>query len=101
MLRQRRTAVCFYQIREGDEIELLNYYTVQQVTEVMDVLLDPAMQILINHEPADMDSKVYDNFTLEWKLAEEKRQKPKNRSRKQKQGQRWKQPRKRKQVQSL
>ena len=62
----------FYQIREGDEIELLNYYTVQQVTEVMDVLLDPAMQILINHEPADMDSKVYDNFTLEWKLAEEK-----------------------------
>ena len=62
----------FYQIREGDEIELLNYYTVQQVTEVMDVQLDPAMQILINHEPADMDSKVYDNFTLEWKLAEEK-----------------------------
>ena len=62
----------FYQIREGDEIELLNYYTVQQVTEVMDVLLDPAMQILINHEPADMDSKVYDNFTLEWKLAEGK-----------------------------
>ena len=62
----------FYQIREGDEIELLNYYTVWQVTEVMDVLLDPAMQILINHEPADMDSKVYDNFTLEWKLAEEK-----------------------------
>ena len=63
----------FYQIREGDEIELLNYYTVQQVTEVMDVQLDPAMQILINHEPADMDSKVYDNFTLEWKLAETKR----------------------------
>lgn len=62
----------FYQIREGDEIELLNYYTVRQVTEVMDVMLDPAMQILINHEPADMDSKVYDNFTLEWKLAEEK-----------------------------
>ena len=62
----------FYQIREGDEIELLNYYTVQQVTEVMDVMPDPAMQILINHEPADMDSKVYDNFTLEWKLAEEK-----------------------------
>lgn len=62
----------FYQIREGDEIKLLNYYTVQQVTEVMDVLLDPAMQILINHEPAAMDSKVYDNFTLEWKLAEEK-----------------------------
>lgn len=62
----------FYQIREGDEIELLNYYTVRQVTEVMDVMLDPAMQILINHEPADMDSRVYDNFTLEWKLAEEK-----------------------------
>ena len=62
----------FYQIREGDEIELLNYYTVQQVTEVMDVMLDPAMQILINHEPAGIDSKVYDNFTLEWKLAEKK-----------------------------
>lgn len=63
----------FYQIREGDEIELLNYYTVQQVTEVMDVLLDPAMQILINHEFLRIwIPKVYDNFTLEWKLAEEK-----------------------------
>lgn len=58
----------YYEIQENDVIEMLAYYTVQQVIEVMDVVLAGDMQILVNHEKADMDTKVYDNFTVEWTL---------------------------------
>lgn len=59
----------YYEIQEGDEIEMLGYYTVEQVMQVMDVILEKNMQIMVNHEPADMSAKVYDNFTVEWTLA--------------------------------
>ena len=52
---------------------MLGYYTVEQVTQVMDVILEKNMQVMVNHEPADMATKVYDNFTVEWTLADEKR----------------------------
>lgn len=58
----------YYEIQENDVIDMLAYYTVQQVIEVMDVVLDGNMQIRVNHEKADMDTKVYDNFTVEWTL---------------------------------
>lgn len=63
----------FYEIQQGDEIEMLTYYTVKQITEVMDVVLDDSVDFMVNHEPAAWDSKVYDNFTLEWKLKSEDR----------------------------
>lgn len=55
-----------YMIQENDEVEMLGYYTVQQITEVMDVVLEDGAYISVNHEQADLDTKVYDNFTLEW-----------------------------------
>lgn len=61
----------YYEIQENDVIDMLAYYTVQQVIEVMDVVLDGNMQIRVNHEKADMDTKVYDNFTVEWTLVSE------------------------------
>ncbi len=57
-----------YEVQPGDVVEVLPYYTVEQVIKVMDVTLEENTAILINHEETDMQGKVYDNFTLEWKL---------------------------------
>ena len=56
----------YYEIQDGDVIEMLNYYTVEQVTEVMDVLLEQGAVIRVNNVVADKQTKVYDNFALEW-----------------------------------
>nr|MBQ8252869.1 rod shape-determining protein [Lachnospiraceae bacterium] len=56
----------YYEIQDGDVIEMLNYYTVEQITEVMDVLLEQGAVIRVNNAVAGKETKVYDNFTLEW-----------------------------------
>ena len=56
----------YYEIQDGDVIEMLSYYTVEQITEVMDVILEQGAVIRVNNAAADKDVKVYDNFTLEW-----------------------------------
>lgn len=58
----------FYMIQEGDDISFLNYYTVKQVVEFMDVILDSHMNIYVNNALADMDTKVYENFSLIWTM---------------------------------
>lgn len=55
-----------YEIREGDEIETRNYYTVGQVAEFMDVEVDHDHDILVNNRVGDFDTLVYDNFTIDW-----------------------------------
>ena len=52
-----------------DEIEFLNYYTVRQIVEFMDVVLDENMSIYVNNKLADMDTKVYENFSVVWSMA--------------------------------
>ncbi|MCR5503780.1 MAG: cell division protein FtsA [Lachnospiraceae bacterium] len=64
----------FYDIKEGDRIEILNYYTVRQITDFMDVILEQGMNIYVNNDLADMDTKVYDNFTVNWTLEKLKSQ---------------------------
>lgn len=59
----------FYSICDGDEIEFLDYYTVKQIIEFMDVLLDENMYIYVNNKVADMDTKVYGNFSVTWSMA--------------------------------
>lgn len=54
----------FYEIQEQDEIELLNYYTVEQVLECMDLLDDLYKDIYVNHTLADRSTKVYDQFSV-------------------------------------
>ena len=51
-----------YEIKEGDEIETRNYYTVGQVAEFMDVEVDHDHDILVNNRVGDFDTLVYDNF---------------------------------------
>ncbi|MBQ9436783.1 MAG: rod shape-determining protein [Lachnospiraceae bacterium] len=58
----------FYDIQEGDEILFLPYYTVRQIIEFMDVVLEPGMYIYVNNKRADYDTQVYDNFALIWTL---------------------------------
>ena len=54
-----------YEIKEGDEIETRNYYTVGQVAEFMDVEVDHDHDILVNNRVGDFDTLVYDNFTID------------------------------------
>ncbi len=60
----------FYDICDGDEIQILNYYTVGQIIEFMDVLLDENMNIYVNNMVADKNTKVYENFTVVWTMEE-------------------------------
>ena len=60
----------YYNIQENDEIEILGYYTVRQIAEFMDVVIDWAMNIYVNNKIADMDTKVYENFAIIWTMEE-------------------------------
>ncbi len=60
----------YYSIQENDSIEILNYYTVRQVAEFMDVIINREMNIYVNNKLADMDSKVYENFSVIWTMEE-------------------------------
>lgn len=53
-----------YVVKEGDEIEILNYYTVPQILEFMDITLEKNRCVHVNHVKADKRTKVYDNFTI-------------------------------------
>lgn len=55
-----------YQIKENDRIETRSFYTVGQVAEFMDVELDMDHQIMVNNRVANLDTLVYENFTIEW-----------------------------------
>lgn len=57
-----------YQIQDGDQIETRNFYTVAQIAEFMDVELDMDKDILVNNREADLDTVVYENFTIEWSV---------------------------------
>ena len=58
----------YYEIQENDEIEILGYYTVRQISEFMDVTIDWYMNIYVNNKIADMDTKVYENFSVIWTM---------------------------------
>lgn len=55
-----------YEIQENDVIETRNYYTLAQLAEFMDVVVDLDQEILVNNRPADMQTLVYENFEVEW-----------------------------------
>lgn len=61
----------YYEIQENDEIEMLDYYTVGQILEFMDVHIDTNQLLLVNNEQADLGTKVYENFSVVWTLDEE------------------------------
>lgn len=55
-----------YEIKEQDDIEWLNYYTISQIAEFMDVTLTTQMNVSVNHQPADVNTPVYENFSVLW-----------------------------------
>ena len=59
-----------YSIRENDVIETRNYYTVRQIAQFMDLVIDTDHMIFVNNEEADLDTLVYENFSVEWKTDE-------------------------------
>jgi len=53
-----------YSIQPGDDIEVLDYCTVGQLLEFMDILLPEDKAILVNHKAADRETKVYENYLV-------------------------------------
>ena len=60
----------FYEIQDGDEIEMRRYYTVEQILDFMDVDLEEDTEIYVNNQIASPVTEVYDNFTVEWTFRE-------------------------------
>lgn len=52
----------FYDIKDLDRIQFLNYYTLGQVLEFMDVAYEGT--VMINNKPAGMEERVYENFEV-------------------------------------
>ena len=59
------------EIGEGDHIEIKNYYTVNQVAEFMDLSPEEAKNPYVNHQKADSDTPVYENFEVSFKTDQE------------------------------
>lgn len=58
----------YYDIKEQDKIEILNYYTVGQLIEFMDVILAPNVNLYVNNKLADINTPVYENFSVQWTM---------------------------------
>ena len=58
----------YYGIKENDSIEILNFYTVRQIAEFMDVIINQDMNIYVNNKLANMDTLVYENFSVIWTM---------------------------------
>lgn len=64
----------FYEIQSGDDIEMANFYTVKQLIDCMDVQNDKNKYIYVNHQKADLDTKIYENFTVQFTMEEQSTQ---------------------------
>lgn len=62
----------YYSIQNGDEIQMLKYYTVSQILEFMDIILDYNVDIYVNNQLAYRDTIVYENFSIDWEMEEKK-----------------------------
>ncbi len=58
----------FYEVAEGDELELLDYYSLAQLVEFMDLPYKEGIQV--NHVPATRDTRVYEKFSVEYPYGE-------------------------------
>ncbi len=55
-----------YSIKQGDAVETRSFYTVGQLAAFMDVEVNLDHEILVNNRSSDMETLVYENFTIEW-----------------------------------
>lgn len=54
----------FYQINDGDQVRLLNYYTLSQLMQFMDI--ETPHEVFVNGARANADTKIYENFNVAW-----------------------------------
>lgn len=57
----------YYEIKQNDNIEILDYYTVEQIMQFMDIEDSEDKECIVNNAPATRDTKVYENFSVMWK----------------------------------
>ena len=55
-----------YVVQDGDVIETRAFYTVGQLAAFMDVEVDPNHDVVVNNRSSDMDTLIYENFSIEW-----------------------------------
>ena len=53
-----------YEVQEKDAVELLDYYTVEQVLEFLDIIPAKGQCVEVNNKKADLETKVYDKFSF-------------------------------------
>lgn len=53
-----------YIIQDGDSIEVPNWYTLSQILEFADIHISESDVLLVNEVPAQLDTKVYDGFSV-------------------------------------
>ncbi|MBO5620629.1 MAG: cell division protein FtsA, partial [Butyrivibrio sp.] len=61
----------YYNIRQGDEVRVLDYNTAAQIAELMDIEITEDTVIFVNNERGDRNTPVYENFKIEFKSQEE------------------------------
>jgi hypothetical protein len=54
----------FYEIQEGDKVDILNYYTLSQLMQFMDI--ETPHEVFVNGARASADTKIYENFKVAW-----------------------------------
>ena len=54
----------YYEIKDQDKIEFLKYYTVKQILQFMDLTEESFEYYFVNHQKADMETRVYENFSV-------------------------------------
>ena len=62
-----------YEIAEGDCVEILNYYTLSQLMQFMDI--ETPHEVYVNGARANADTQIYENFKVAW-IAQEEIYKP-------------------------
>lgn len=58
----------FYEIKDGDVIVSMEYYTLEQVLAFLDIV--PQGRIYVNHVPAGPQEKIYENFVINMDIEE-------------------------------
>ncbi len=56
----------FYRIKDGDVINVHNFYSVREIAGILDVAI--GSNIRVNDSPANEDTRVYDNFSVSFSL---------------------------------
>ncbi|MBR1860968.1 MAG: rod shape-determining protein [Lachnospiraceae bacterium] len=56
----------FYEITDGDDITIDNFYTVSQIMKLLEISV--SSDILVNGTPANDNTKVYEDFTVDFNV---------------------------------